>query len=230
MLPHRLPLLTAAFVMIWSTITWADTERSPQPEFKLQDIVLTMLDAEQSALRSVSYAPLASISPKPRGKMKRASAPKSRPLNYSRKYLDSLPVASGGPEWECLTEALYFEARGESVQGLFAVAEVIMNRVDSKRFPNTLCKVINQGTGRKFACQFTYTCDGRAEVIAEKRAYQRMGKVAKLMMNGAPRSLTSGATYYHTTAVNPRWAKTFRRTAKIGVHLFYKPHRKVAKR
>lgn len=143
-------------------------------------------------------------------------------IEYSRKWIESLPTATGDKQWECLSEALYFEARGESVQGQFAVAEVILNRVDSPKFPDTVCKVINQGTGRKYACQFTYTCDGLKEVIHERRAYDRVAKIAKLMLNGAPRALTKGATYYHTTAVNPRWSRKFPRTAKIGVHLFYR--------
>jgi spore germination cell wall hydrolase CwlJ-like protein len=67
------------------------------------------------------------------------------------------------------------------------VAEVILNRVASTRYPNTVCGVINQGTGRKFACQFSYTCDGRAEVINEAAVYTRVGKVAKMMLAGAPR-------------------------------------------
>jgi spore germination cell wall hydrolase CwlJ-like protein len=83
--------------------------------------------------------------------------------------------------------------------------------------------VINQGTGRKFACQFTYTCDGRPENIHEPASWDRVGKVARLMMDGGARPLTHGATYYHTTAVSPRWSRVFTRTARYGVHLFYKP-------
>ncbi|WP_259791443.1 cell wall hydrolase [Aliiroseovarius crassostreae] len=141
---------------------------------------------------------------------------------YTRKWLAAQPKARGGDQWQCLTEALYFEARGESLKGQFAVAEVILNRVDNARFPNSICGVVNQGTGRKYQCQFTYTCDGRAEVIHEPKAYENVGKVAKAMIDGAPRSLTKGATHYHTTAVNPKWAKRFERTANIGVHRFYK--------
>ncbi|SMX28957.1 Spore cortex-lytic enzyme precursor [Pelagimonas phthalicica] len=144
-------------------------------------------------------------------------------VKYDANWLNAQPKASGGSEWRCLAEALYFEARGETIKGQFAVAEVIMNRVDSKKFPGSVCGVINQGTGRKFACQFTYTCDGRPENIHEPTSWDRVGKVAKLMLAGAPRGLTKGATYYHTTAVNPKWARKFSRTAKIGVHLFYKP-------
>lgn len=144
-------------------------------------------------------------------------------IRYDMAWLDARPRATGGAQWQCLTEALYFEARGETVKGLFAVAEVILNRVDSSKFPGSVCGVINQGTGRKYACQFTYTCDGRPENIHEPASWERMGKVARLMLDGGPRPLTHGATYYHTTAVSPKWSRTFRRTAKYGVHLFYAP-------
>ena len=151
-------------------------------------------------------------------------------LIYDREYLAGLPVADGGAQWQCLSEALYFEARGETVRGIFAVGEVILNRVDSDAFPETPCKVINQGTGRLFACQFTYTCDGRPETIAEPRAWQRVGKVARILLDGAPRVLTGGATYYHTKAVSPSWSRRFPRTAAIGSHYFYRqPVRTVSK-
>ncbi|MCG3266659.1 cell wall hydrolase [Yoonia sp. I 8.24] len=141
---------------------------------------------------------------------------------YNAEYLATQSVATGDTQWECLAEALYFEARGESVEGLFAVGEVILNRVDSSAYPGTLCGVINQGTGRRYACQFTYTCDGRAEVINEPRAWERVGKVARILIDGAPRVLTGGATHYHTKAVSPSWAQRFPRTASIGSHYFYR--------
>ena len=143
-------------------------------------------------------------------------------VKFSRAWIDAQPRATGGEQWRCLAEALYFEARGETVKGQFAVAEVIMNRVKSGRFPGSLCGVINQGTGKKYQCQFTYTCDGQAEVIAEPGAFARVGKVARYVMDGKVPSLTDGATHYHTTAVRPRWSKVYTRTAKIGVHLFYR--------
>lgn len=141
---------------------------------------------------------------------------------YDRDFLASLPAAEGGEQWECLAEALYFEARGETIRGMFAVGEVILNRVDSDAYPDTLCGVINQGTGRLYACQFTYTCDGNPELISEPRAWERVGKVAAILLEGAPRALTGGATHYHTKAVSPSWAKRFPRTAAIGSHYFYR--------
>ena len=144
-------------------------------------------------------------------------------IQYSRKWIDAQPnVDKGDAEWQCLTEALYFEARGESVKGQFAVAEVIMNRVDHNYYPASLCGVIKQGTGKKYQCQFTYTCDGVAEKVNEPAAFDRVGKIARYMIDGAPRELTDGATHYHTKAVSPAWSRQFKRTATIGVHHFYR--------
>jgi hypothetical protein len=138
--------------------------------------------------------------------------------------LNALPRAEGNDEWGCLTEALYFEARGENLEGQFAVAEVILNRRDSRQFPSTICGVIGQGSksGKKHACQFSYKCDGYAEVFPEKNAYIQVGKVARIMLDGKTRDLTKGATFYHTGAVSPRWSRKFERTAKVGRHYFYK--------
>lgn len=163
-------------------------------------------------------------------KLREFFAPKpSQPaeLRYSRAWIDSLPAVSKqkrDAEWQCLSEALYFEARGESVKGQFAVAEVILNRAEHSSFPGSVCGVINQGTasGRKYQCQFSYNCDGRSNRIYEQDAYARVGKVARLLIDGAPAVLTNGATHYHTKAVNPRWARTFERTTTIGVHHFYR--------
>ena len=148
---------------------------------------------------------------------------------YTSAYLSALPTVKGGKQWKCLAEALYFEARGEAIEGQFAVAEVIMNRADSASFTYSVCGVVHQGTGRRFACQFTYNCDGLAEVIREKKAYAQVGKVAKLMLDGAPRRLTKGALYYHTKSVNPKWARSFSRTTTIGRHHFYVPTQKIVK-
>lgn len=180
-----------------------------------------LLGQERAAIQQVSDVRVAALTAVPPASARNIpTAPDI--ITYDTAFLASQPAASGGEQWRCLAEALYFEARGESVRGLFAVGEVIMNRVDSSRFPSTLCGVINQGTGRKFACQFTYTCDGAAEQIHEPAAWARVGKVARLLIDGAPRTLTDGATHYHTRAVNPRWANVFPRTTTIGSHHFYR--------
>lgn len=143
-------------------------------------------------------------------------------IEFSKSWLDAQPKAQGGDELNCLAEALYFEARGETVKGQFAVAEVILNRVTSERFPSSACGVINQGTGKKYQCQFTYTCDGHKETIAEPRAFERVSKVARAALDGAAPNLTEGATHYHTKAVKPRWSRVYTKTAAIGDHIFYR--------
>ncbi|KIT17200.1 cell wall hydrolase [Jannaschia aquimarina] len=164
-----------------------------------------------------------SVGAQPLGSWKgKVSARKDTGVPMDRAALDRLPRAVGNGEWRCLTEAIYFEARGEPVPGQVAVAEVILNRVDSQRYPDTICKVVNQGTGRLHACQFSYTCDGIPEQVTEKRAWDRAGKIARAMIDGAPRSLTADATHYHADYVDPYWAKVYPRTAQVGTHIFYK--------
>ncbi|MCF6443789.1 cell wall hydrolase [Nereida sp. MMG024] len=185
--------------------------------------LVSLLETDRKALRSVDPDRLDRLTAAP----KTSLLPKTRPGNfkaikYDRAWLAKQPKASGDAQWRCLAEALYFEARGESVKGQFAVAEVIMNRVKSRNYPNSICGVINQGTGKKFACQFTYTCDGKKEIISEPKAFARVGKVARMTIDGGLPKLTNGATHYHTKAVNPRWARVYPRTATIGFHIFYR--------
>lgn len=136
--------------------------------------------------------------------------------------LDALPSASGDAQWQCLAQAIYFEARGEPLSGQIAVAEVVLNRVDDPRFPGTICGVTNQGVGNGRACQFSYACDGRSDVMKSAGPRLRSEKLAALMLAGRARTVTSGAQYFHTRAVRPRWAGQMTRTAQIGHHLFYR--------
>lgn len=134
-------------------------------------------------------------------------------------WLMSQPKPTGDAQWECLTEALYFEARGESLDGQIAVAEVILNRTDSPLYPRTICGVVKQRGGG--GCQFSYVCNGKSK-MREKAAADLAGRIARAMLDGAPRVLTDGATHFHTRAVRPSWSKRFAKTASIGAHLFYR--------
>ncbi len=185
----------------------------------------TLFQREQSGLGAVPGRRLKSLLT-PTKTPRQRSRPEA--ISFTRSWVDAQPKAKGDAQWSCLAEALYFEARGETVKGQFAVAEVIMNRVKSSRFPATLCGVIKQGTGRRYQCQFTYTCDGFKDVIAEPLAYQRVAKVARAAIDGAVGELTGGATHYHTTAVRPKWSRVYKQTARIGVHLFYRHNYRTA--
>ena len=153
-----------------------------------------------------------------------------RPSEWTSAKLLSLPVPKSGKQMSCLAEALYFEARGEPITGQLAVGEVILNRVEDSRYPSSICKVINQGTGRRFACQFTYTCDGKLETVHERKAYEMALKLAKILITTHDRKLTKGSTHYHSNYVNPKWSKKFERVAKYGRHIFYRQQMLVSQR
>ena len=153
-----------------------------------------------------------------------------RPSEWTSSKLLSLPVPKSNKQMSCLAEALYFEARGEPIQGQLAVGEVILNRVKDTRYPSSICKVINQGTGRRFACQFTYTCDGKLETVSERKPYEIALKIAKILMTTHDGKLTRGSTHYHSNYVNPKWSKKFERVAKFGRHIFYRQPMLVSQR
>lgn len=136
--------------------------------------------------------------------------------------VERVKVGKRTPQWKCLTEALYHEARGETITGLVAVAEVILNRVDSRYYPDTVCEVVGQGIEYAPLCQFSYKCDGLSDAMARGDARTLMEKIAWVMLSGKPRILTGKATHYHTNAVNPGWAARLVRTARIGDHIFYR--------
>ena len=138
----------------------------------------------------------------------RVSRPKRRPASLR--------------ELECLAQAIYFEARGESDAGRHAVAEAILNRVESEYYPDTVCEVIAQGVGMLHRCQFSYNCDGKAEIIHEKETYREIKDLARAIRQGNPFKLTNGATHFHTVDVSPSWASEFHMTASIGRHVFYR--------
>lgn len=140
------------------------------------------------------------------------------------------PKKRGQASWQCLAEAVYFEARSETERAQRAVAEVILNRVDSRRFPDTVCDVINQGAHKKHRCQFSYNCDGVPESIREPRAWSRAMKIAKEMVVAETRPLTRGATHYHASYVRPFWSRQLTRTARYGSHIFYREGTRISQR
>jgi spore germination cell wall hydrolase CwlJ-like protein len=125
---------------------------------------------------------------------------------------------------KCLTEAIYFEARGEAVRGQIAVAQVVMNRTFSGFYPNTVCGVVYQNKHRHYACQFTFACDNVADIVREPDMWDRAKKIAKAMLDGQlwlPEVAKS--THYHAYWVHPSWVSEMRKTYRFGVHTFYRP-------
>jgi spore germination cell wall hydrolase CwlJ-like protein len=125
---------------------------------------------------------------------------------------------------KCLAEAVYFESRGEAVRGQIAVAQVVMNRVFSGKYPDTVCGVVYQNKYRHFACQFTFACDNNPDVIREPEMWERARKISKAMLDGQIWLPEVGkSTHYHAYWVRPSWVAEMKKTYKFGVHTFYRP-------
>jgi spore germination cell wall hydrolase CwlJ-like protein len=127
-------------------------------------------------------------------------------------------------EEKCLAEAIYFEARGEAVRGQIAVAQVVMNRAFSGKYPTTVCGVVYQNKHRHLACQFTFACDNNPDVIREPDMWDRAQKIAKAMLDGRIWLPEVGkSTHYHAYYVHPSWVSEMTKLYKFGVHTFYRP-------
>lgn len=214
----------ALALMAQAAMADVSVSASNGPAPGLEDQMAALFGTEKAALSALPAARRASLAAGP------AQAPAAEPdatdaapsltIRYDDAWLAAQPAPAGGADWECLREAVYHEARGETVRGQFAVAEVILNRVDHGAYGRGVCGVVNRaGSG---SCAFSYTCDGASDSLSDPQARDRAGRIARLMLDGAPRALTAGATYFHTSGVRPSWSRQFDRTAQIGAHLFYR--------
>ncbi len=128
-------------------------------------------------------------------------------------------------EQRCLAAAVYFEARGESIAGQRAVAQVVLNRVKAPSYPSTVCGVVYQNKKWRNRCQFSFACDGIRDKVTDKKSYAQAQKVAKNVTSGKAWSRDIGSsTHYHATYVSPKWAKKMKRMTKIGRHIFYQTY------
>ena len=126
---------------------------------------------------------------------------------------------------KCIADAVYFEARGEPLRGQMAVAQVVMNRVFSGRYPDNVCGVVYQNAGRHLACQFTFACEGKdLSRIDEPDMWEQAKHIAKDVLDGKIwLSEVGHATHYHAYWVRPSWVNEMAKLYKLGVHTFYRP-------
>lgn len=127
-----------------------------------------------------------------------------------------------GGATECLTRAIYYEAASESNDGKRAVAQVVLNRVRHPAFPNSICDVVNQGSGRATGCQFSFMCDGSLARRPQISLWIRSRQIAVAALNGAVYPAVGMATHYHTEWVLPYWASGVTKIATVGAHIFYR--------
>lgn len=123
---------------------------------------------------------------------------------------------------DCLTAAVYYEARSESDEGERAVAQVVLNRVRDPAFPSSICGVVYQGSTRSTGCQFSFTCDGSMNRLIEPTAWARARAVATGALAGMVYAPVGSATFYHANYVSPWWANSMKQVASIGAHIFYR--------
>jgi spore germination cell wall hydrolase CwlJ-like protein len=125
---------------------------------------------------------------------------------------------------KCLADAIYFESRGEPERGQIAVAQVVMNRVFSPFYPDSVCGVVYQNAHRHLACQFTFACEGKRLVVDEPDMWEQAKRIARDTLDGKLwLSEVGKSTHYHAYWVRPSWIREMKRNYKFGVHTFYRP-------
>lgn len=129
----------------------------------------------------------------------------------------------------CLATNIYFESGNESSLGKLAVAQVVLNRVKNKQFPNTICDVVQQaqlsesGLPVKYKCAFSWYCDGKSDIPFKGKQWSISYTIAyTVMLHNQIPDVTNGATHYHAVYVSPWWTKHYKYTSTIGRHIFYK--------
>lgn len=195
--------------------------QSNDPAAPLSINLVGLFTQENSAMDEVAEGRFSEIvTPPVEAKQAAAKGDEVPTPTYDATWVRAIPQSAPSAELECLARAIYFEARGESIKGQAAVAEVVVNRTESPHFPRTICGVVQQSGGG--GCQFSFICDGKSDKVADRNAWYVAEKIASAYVEGTPRTLTEGATYFHTPAVKPSWARRFPMTVRIGAHYFYR--------
>ena len=127
-------------------------------------------------------------------------------------YKDGFALDAQG---QCLANAIYFEARGESLEGQLAVADVVINRTESRKYPSTWCKVIKQ------KAQFSFVKNKQFPKVRDMESWETAKAVARIAIEDAHEIVPEGVLWYHADYVSPRWRHNLNQVAKVGVHLFY---------
>ena len=127
-------------------------------------------------------------------------------------------TATDNQEQDCLASAVYFEARGESLEGQLAVAEVVLNRANSGKYPTTICGVVEQ------PWQFSFVnATGRIpEANRNSESWTKAVAIARIAQDGVRSQLSRGVLWYHADYVAPSWGQRLDRETKIGLHIFYR--------
>ncbi|MBE7217159.1 MAG: cell wall hydrolase, partial [Caulobacteraceae bacterium] len=143
-------------------------------------------------------------------------------LNAARPFVLTGAAADRARALTCLTQAVYYEAASEPVEGQRAVAQVVLNRVRHPLFPHSVCGVVYQGASLATGCQFSFVCDGSMQRGHDAAGWALAQDVARAALAGSVQPEVGEATHYHATYVAPYWAPTVAKVAHIGLHIFYR--------
>ncbi|MFB9264868.1 cell wall hydrolase [Bradyrhizobium erythrophlei] len=192
--------------------------------------IVTPVTVPDPDMKVMASLPVDADGPVKAGEMGESIAPKGevnaddQRAKTPAERLGLLDAKARAKSEKCLAEAVYFEARGEAVRGQIAVAQVVLNRAFSGKYPETVCGVVYQNKHRHFACQFTFACDNVRDVVREPDMWERAQKIAKAILDGKlwlPE--VDRSTHYHAYWVRPSWVSEMKKTYKFGVHTFYRP-------
>lgn len=196
-------VLAAALIVVFASVSaavcWAAAYRPQADHFTT----------------AVAVAPHAVAAHKP--------ATRVAPAKPTRTAAEELAINKIRAEHRCLSEALYYEARGEPVDGQKAIAEVVFTRMQLGNYGHSICAVVYEGASQS-RCQFSFTCDGELALKKQPRAWLRARVLAARILAGEERlsGATGGATNFHAITVEPDWALDLQPTAQIGNHIFYR--------
>ena len=136
--------------------------------------------------------------------------------------IDKFGHQDSAKDINCMAEAIYFEARGETYRGQVAVGQVVMNRLAHPIYPKDICQVVFQNQQMHNACQFSFACDGIPETVNDPKSWKQADAIARGVISGSLYLPEVGkATHYHANYVYPDWAPRLKRVTKIGHHIFY---------
>ncbi len=196
-----MPSSAATWGSLWMGDAWATADNGADTELVLEDVTLAAYSPVANPEPETTVVGLAGAKPD--------FAALIEPSHVER-------------EVQCLAQAVYFEARSEPETGQAAVAQVVLNRVGSKRYPSSICGVVYQNRNRRFACQFSFACEGRTLNVNDADAWRTAVRIAADVLHGKTfLPVVGAATHYHANYVSPRWARTMIRNDTIGAHIFY---------
>lgn len=144
------------------------------------------------------------------------------PVEQAGGFMVNLASTSSATALRCLTQAVYYEAATEPMEGRRAVAQVVLNRVRHPAYPKSVCGVVYQGSERRTGCQFSFTCDGSLLRAPMAGPWRQAQEVARAALAGYVEKSVGTATHYHADYVLPKWAFQLAKIEQLGRHIFYR--------